>query len=240
MPFTISHPAVILPLRRIKKEYLSFTGLVVGSMVPDFEYFIRMRVQSEWSHTVAGLFYFDLPLGILLCWVFHNIVRDSFVINLPVCLKGRFGRYYKCKWNNCFSRYWYVVAYSVLLGAGSHLFWDAFTHQDGFFVLHIPMLHQSVEIGITSIPIFKMLQHGSTILGGMFIVYVLLRMPFQVNPVPSQYLYWWSVIFIVCGITFVRWYFLEAFNAHMVASVISALCIGLILTPLILNRLCLS
>ncbi|MEB0248571.1 DUF4184 family protein, partial [Mucilaginibacter sp. 5B2] len=61
MPFTISHPAVILPLNYLPKRFISLTALVVGSLTPDFEYFIRMKVQSDYSHTLPGLFWFDLP-----------------------------------------------------------------------------------------------------------------------------------------------------------------------------------
>ena len=68
MPFTLAHPAIVLPLAA-KKLRMSATGLVIGSMVPDFEYFIRMRTESKYSHTLAGLFWFDLPLGLLLCFV---------------------------------------------------------------------------------------------------------------------------------------------------------------------------
>jgi hypothetical protein len=54
MPFTFSHPAIILPLKYFKKKWFSLTGLVIGSMTPDFEYFVRMRIQSNYSHTIEG------------------------------------------------------------------------------------------------------------------------------------------------------------------------------------------
>ena len=41
MPFTFSHPAAVLPLRLLPRHWFSLTGLVIGSMVPDFEYFLR-------------------------------------------------------------------------------------------------------------------------------------------------------------------------------------------------------
>ncbi|MEG1227787.1 MAG: DUF4184 family protein, partial [Flavobacterium sp.] len=41
----------MLPLQFLNKKWFSLTGLVIGSMIPDFEYFIRMRIQSIYSHT---------------------------------------------------------------------------------------------------------------------------------------------------------------------------------------------
>jgi len=36
MPFTFSHPAIVLPLTKARLK-LSATGLIVGSTIPDFE-----------------------------------------------------------------------------------------------------------------------------------------------------------------------------------------------------------
>jgi hypothetical protein len=55
MPFTFSHPAIILPLAYLPKKWYSMTGLVIGSLVPDFEYFLRMSMAGYHSHTIAGL-----------------------------------------------------------------------------------------------------------------------------------------------------------------------------------------
>ncbi len=71
MPFTFSHPAIVLPFGLIGQRYFSMTALIIGSMTPDFEYFLRLRVRSDFSHTLFGVFWFDLPLGIVLCFVFH-------------------------------------------------------------------------------------------------------------------------------------------------------------------------
>jgi hypothetical protein len=90
MPFAFSHPAVILPLRLLPNRYYSLTGLVAGGMAPDFEYFIRMNLGSIYSHTLAGIFYFDIPVGIAICFIFHDVVRDGLIDHLLVTLQQRF------------------------------------------------------------------------------------------------------------------------------------------------------
>ena len=90
MPFTFSHPAIILPFRYLPVKWFSFTGLVIGSLTPDFEYFIRMKVQSIYSHTLLGIFWFDLPLAILLAFLFHSLVRDTLFFNLPKTFNPEF------------------------------------------------------------------------------------------------------------------------------------------------------
>ncbi|MFN5774209.1 DUF4184 family protein, partial [Flavobacterium sp.] len=99
MPFTFSHPAIVLPLTFLPRQWFSLTGLVIGSLTPDFEYFLRMRIESNYSHTIDGLFWFDLSLGLLLAFLFHNIVRDSLFDNLPIFLKSRFSAFRQFDWN---------------------------------------------------------------------------------------------------------------------------------------------
>jgi len=102
MPFTFSHPAIVLPLKYFPKKWFSLTGLVIGSMVPDFEYFIRMKVKSIYSHTIDGIFWFDLPLALLLAFLFHNIVKKYLFQNLPKSFQIRLSIFNDFNWNNYF------------------------------------------------------------------------------------------------------------------------------------------
>ena len=53
MPFTPAHTALVLPF--IQKRYLSATGLIAGSVAPDFEYFFKMSTNGVHGHTIPGL-----------------------------------------------------------------------------------------------------------------------------------------------------------------------------------------
>lgn len=128
MPFTFSHPAAILPLNHFFKRKVSTTGLVAGSLVPDFEYFIRFNHQSFYSHTWGGLFYIDLPLGVLLCFLYHNLIREPFYANTPLAVKRKLAPFQSLRWNSWFAKKWFVVLFSLLVGAFSHLLWDKLTH----------------------------------------------------------------------------------------------------------------
>jgi len=59
MPFTLAHPAAIVPLYKIFKGRLSLTGLIIGSIVPDTEYAVNTVTRSVISHTTKGIFYYD-------------------------------------------------------------------------------------------------------------------------------------------------------------------------------------
>lgn len=117
MPFTFSQPAIALPLRYLPKRWVSVTSLIIGSMVPDFEYFIRMKVESIYSHTWSGLFWFDLPLGLVLMFVYQVLVKDRIILHLPMVLNRRFSRFRGVDKEGSFLQYFIVVALSILVGA---------------------------------------------------------------------------------------------------------------------------
>jgi len=194
MPFTFSHPAIVLPLTFLPRQWFSLTGLVIGSLTPDFEYFLRMKIKSDYSHTIDGLFWFDLPLGLLLAFIFHNIVRDSLFDNLPKILKSRFSVFRQFYWNGHFKRNWFVVIISILIGAASHIFWDSFTHDHGYFVQTIPALQTSMDFLGRQIPVLKILQHSSTLIGGLVIAFAIHKLPTNKTEKENINLKYWTIL----------------------------------------------
>lgn len=171
MPFTFAHPAIILPL--VNRRKVSATGLIVGAMTPDFEYFLRMKVQSSISHTFLGLIVFNVPIAILVSLIFHQILKKELFVNLPVFFQARLELLKNLDWLLYFKNNLLIVAGSVLIGAASHIFWDAFTHKTGYFVENIDFL----QLDFLGIPTYKILQHSSSLLGLTFITYVFWKLP---------------------------------------------------------------
>lgn len=237
MPFTFSHPAIVLPLKYLPKKWFSFTGLIIGSMTPDFEYFIRMKIQSNYSHTIAGIFWFDLPLALLLSFIFHNIVKDPLFDNLPNTIKSRFIFFKTFKWNDYFKQNWIVVIVSILIGTASHLLWDSFTHDHGYFVTHVPELQESILIFNKKVPCLKVAQHSSSFIGGVIILFTIYQLPKNSTYKNStNKLYWILVLLIsvvILSIRFAIGLSLKQYG-HIIVSGISSFLLALILTPLFL------
>ena len=240
MPFTFSHPALILPLRLLPSRWFSLTGLVIGSLTPDFEYFVRMRVQSDYSHTITGLFWFDLPLGLSLGFVFHNVVRDSLFDNLPAILGARLAKFKQFNWNKYFITNWLVVIISIVIGAASHLLWDSFTHGAGYFVRTIYSLQESVNFFGRQVPVYKILQHSSTLMGGIAIGIALFALPAERNVTGRFNLKYWIVLTgLALTILAIRlaWGLHYSMYGHVIVSGLSAVFISLILTTFIMKRI---
>jgi hypothetical protein len=241
MPLTFSHPALILPAKYLPAKWISMTGLIIGSVAPDFEYFIRMRVESLYSHTWTGMFWFDLPLSLLLTFIYHYIIRNSFICNSPVFLKKRLSRYIDFNWMDYFKHHFFTVIICLLVGIASHIFWDGFTHPHGDFVKMLPFLHETMTFSGIHIPNFKVAQYISTILGGIIVFYAILRIPKATSYAKSRNpVYYWFIV-IGTGIVAANLRILTGINywdySTVATSTLSGLIAGSIVAPLLLERI---
>ena len=239
MPFTFSHPAIVLPLQKLVGRWVSLTGLVVGSIVPDFEYFIRMRSEKGFSHTIPGVFLFDLPLGLLLCFLFHNVVRNSLFSHLPYFLNSRLSNFKRFNWNKYFIKNWYIVLISIIIGTASHLVWDAFTHENGFVFQIAGFFGKDINPDNPEVPEYKLLQVLSSVIGGAIVLYAILQMP-EKDKVrrPVYYKYWFYIGLITMLIMAIRFYTAININEYreVVTNLISSILIALLLVSLALRR----
>ncbi|MBX2845627.1 MAG: DUF4184 family protein [Saprospiraceae bacterium] len=233
MPFTASHIAAILPFWKQNKRYISQTGLIAGAIVPDFEYFFRMSRVSDVSHTWWGFLLFGLPVGLMLTYLWHNVARDPLIKNLPYFFQKRWRVYTGWSWERHFKKNWKPILLSLALGCLTHFLWDSFTHRTGFVVEAIPFLS---EEAFANFAWYRLLQHGSTLLGATILVYAISKMPTEdkhIKPIIGRY---WLSVFLIT---------LIVFSARMLAgniqpaidfgttiiSLLSAGLIGLLLAP---------
>ena len=93
MPWTLAHPAAVLPLRRWPK-YLPFTGLVVGSMAPDFGYYTGHFDLARDAHSPLGLLALCLPTGLLVVLLLRRLRRPLIEL-LPQPHRAAFPAPYK-------------------------------------------------------------------------------------------------------------------------------------------------
>jgi hypothetical protein len=116
MPFTLSHVAAVLPLRRLCGPDL-FAALAIGSMTPDLPYFLP-GLRESWplpSHDLISLPLFCLPVGWLLWmlwrpfWTSTGLADHDTAPSPPA------------------PPLWRTMA-ALAVGALTHLAWDACTH----------------------------------------------------------------------------------------------------------------
>jgi hypothetical protein len=208
-------------------------------MTPDFEYFLRMTVGSIYSHSFWGIFYFNLPVGTALCFIFHDVVRDPLIDHLPVELRERFWTLKTFNWNKNFKASWRIILISLIIGAASHIFWDDFTHPLGYFVKQSSFLRHKFHVMGFQLPVYNFFQAISSLFGGIIVCIFIWRMPkVKTESLPKKDYYWFFVIAIIFLVMIVRLFrgLTLAKYGNIIVSIISAFFIAIILTPLFILK----
>ncbi|ROO85618.1 uncharacterized protein DUF4184 [Actinocorallia herbida] len=155
MPFTVSHVAAVLPLRRGR---LVPSALVVGAMAPDVPLFAPVSDRPA-THRARAILTVDLLFGVVLLGVFHAVKRPLVAL-LPRWVRARVGKPMRgFRMRGIDDAFWTLV--SLALGSATHVVWDAFTHEDGKVVLEFPLLERPV----LGMPFYRWAQAGSGVFG---------------------------------------------------------------------------
>jgi hypothetical protein len=178
MPFTLAHPAAVLPLRRLR--LLRTVPLIIGAMTPDVPYYLPWRIAKhipDVTHTLLGTFTLDLPVGLLLLVV-------VWLLRAP--LAAPLGPDARAKCQSAMERFgsrrlnWALAPLSILVGAWTHIAWDSFTHADGWMVLRIPALSAPVSFFSYTGQLCHVLQYACSVFG-----LVVLAIWFALLPPPA-------------------------------------------------------
>jgi hypothetical protein len=163
MPFTLSHPLFAAPLKKGLPS-LSLTGLILGSMAPDLEYFIAMQPFRSIGHSLSGFFLVALPICIALAFAYHRIIKPALPAMLPNALGvNQFAAYLNRPWRMATTAERLFFLLSLFIGFYSHVFLDHFTHSSGYFVLRLPFL-QNMIFGDH---VYHILQLSLSVLGAL-------------------------------------------------------------------------
>ncbi|MGX1561315.1 DUF4184 family protein [Streptomyces sp. NPDC055506] len=186
MPFTLSHAAAVLPAVRTDgtgRGPLVPAVLVAGSFAPDMTYYAASVLSGamefgDVTHAFPGVFTVD----VLIAWALVGLwllMREPLVALLPRARQGRVAGLVRCgaprtRVSPSLVVRWYV---SAVLGALTHVVWDAFTHLDRWGMRLFPVLGREVA----GSPLYWYLQYGGSAVAAaviaVFVVRALRRAP---------------------------------------------------------------
>lgn len=166
MPFTLAHPAAVLPF--LRQPFVPI-ALLAGAMAPDLPYFIMASTTSgAWygpllnarnSHDMAHILTVGFPLALVVAGFLWLVSRplgwatpDAWLPAKPPAEGRRPSSARIALW----------TFYSLMLGLFTHIAWDSFTHSYGWVVQQLPFLGTEM---ITGFPLYRLLQHLSTLAG---------------------------------------------------------------------------
>ncbi|MFB6772487.1 DUF4184 family protein [Streptomyces sp. NPDC127113] len=180
MPFTLSHAAAVLPGVRgdgTGRGRLVPAALVAGSFAPDMTYYAASFLPEamefgDVTHSFPGVFTVDVAVAWALVGLWL-LVREPLVALLPRAHQGRVASLSRCGAPRArvlpsLVAWWYV---SAVLGALTHVVWDAFTHLDRWGMRVFPVLGRE----IAGSPLYWYLQYGGSAVAAVVIVVFLTR-----------------------------------------------------------------
>jgi hypothetical protein len=173
VPFTLAHPAAVLPLRGVR--YLRTAPLMLGAMVPDLPIYLPggFGRHMPLTHTFAHSFTIDLLIGYLslavLCILQKPLTALLSARARALCRRALSG----------FRRpvEWVYAAPALLIGIWTHLLWDSFTHERGWIVRRVAALSAPLTLGPYNGTVFHALQYLSSVLGLCVLVLWYDRLP---------------------------------------------------------------
>ncbi|UFR05101.1 DUF4184 family protein [Streptomyces sp. Go40/10] len=209
MPFTLSHAAAVLPAIRRDgggRGRLVPAVLVAGSCAPDMPYYAAGVLPGGMEFgTVTHAFTGVVTVDVLIAWALVGLwllVREPLLALLPPAWQGRPAALLRCgapraRVRAASAGWWYG---SAVLGALTHVVWDAFTHHDRWGTRLVPAIGRERPGGM---PLFTWLQYGSSLAGAVvlavFVVRALRRAPGGV-PAGARMLSvrdrWWGLALI--------------------------------------------
>jgi hypothetical protein len=233
MPFTFAHPAIILPFAKLNHKSISLSALVIGSMTPDFEYFLKMKLSGRYSHSIEGIFLMDLPIAILIAFIFHLLVKAPLINNSPAYFKRRLVDLRDFRLLHYLGQHYFGFLICLLIGIASHIFWDGFTHAHGHAVKQFDFLSVRV-INEVKLPLFRYLQHASTLVGFIVIALFFHRMKSSEHSSESISIRYWMIVSMVSLSCFViRTWIGYEYLGDIIVSIISSAFLGLIAAAIV-------
>ena len=174
MPFTLSHPAAVLPLRRLG---LPMTALVIATMVPDVPVFLGMPNAYTLTHSLIGIVTIDLVMTVAAVTWWSFLMRDALVDLAPDPVRSRLAAR-----SGPTRRDWLLTPVAAVAGAMTHVAWDSFTHADEWGVVRLGWLQEQHG----ELPGFKWAQYASGAIGLLIVAVAALRHLRTLDPVDAH------------------------------------------------------
>jgi hypothetical protein len=165
MPFTPAHAMAVLPGLRVR--WLEPTCLVIGSMAPDFEYFVRGELVGRFGHTFVGMWIWGVPVTLALAVLFHGVVKWPLLVALPARATAVFGApLFPRRGSATIAGRLAAMIAAAALGNATHLLWDGVTHSNGAIARRVAALGVSYDVPVLGdMAVHRIIQHASSVVG---------------------------------------------------------------------------
>jgi hypothetical protein len=217
MPYTFSHIGYVLPLKKRWSELFSTTGLVFGSIAPDYDILFR------WTQNRFHIFQYDLwtilflitPLAWLSAISFHLLCRDEFILHLPEPFASRYCRYVSADTARVFRKNAARITCSIVFAIMLHLLLDYLCHYYDAFTVEMYVLVTTQSELAAQVAFYIALYFLPVVfsIAGFYFMYCYFRnehIDFKKFRLPSEkHVFWQLVAVCTLLIGLIKFYFIK-------------------------------
>lgn len=184
----------MIPVGAVWPRPVPTSALVIGSVVPDWPLYLPVGPAYATTHSLVGVLGFCVPVGFALFLLFQFLLKRPLFELLPAYFRQRLWRFVQAPW---VFRFHTLVGVVIALALGSmvHVAWDSFTHKGQWGVENVDALRNVLfVVADVEVHVYKLLQHGSTAVGGLVLLLFLVfwfrgRLP---ESIPASRLVAWQ------------------------------------------------
>jgi len=145
MPFTFSHIGYILPIKHKWKNKLSSTGLILGSLAPDYDILFRLTNFRFhlFQYNIITILLIIFPLALLSSFMFHFFCRNIIIEHLSQVLKDKYAPLRTFQFCKYFKKNYVYISASVIIAILIHLCLDYMCHFIDAYRVKIFILDQT-------------------------------------------------------------------------------------------------
>ena len=119
----------------------------------------------------------DLPLALLVLWLFHRYAKEPLWRWMPKGFRQRVKLGPRALPARNLGEFLLLLV-SILVGIGTHMLWDSFTHPDYWPYRHWSLLGDSIVLPIVGwVQYYTVFQYVSSVIGTLIILVWFLRLP---------------------------------------------------------------
>lgn len=134
MPYTFAHPGFTLPFKKRKPALFSTTGLIFGSIAPDYDIILRFT-NSRFhilQYDLKSILCIIFPIAFFSAIYFHLVIRNVLIYVAPQNLKKHLKEYRTFDYILFLRENYVKVSFSILFAIYLHLFLDYITHWNAY------------------------------------------------------------------------------------------------------------
>lgn len=144
MPFTLVHPAFVLPFYNRIKAYCIPVALIAGSLVPDYDIVFRFTETRFhlFSFSLYSVFGVLLPLALLTVFFYTYVLRDFMLEKCPPLIQQIAMNIPSFVVKNSLRTYMLLIA-NIVAAIYFHLFLDLISHYDAWTVMQFVKMYMT-------------------------------------------------------------------------------------------------